>query len=100
MLTLLLGRAGTGKSQSLLEDITARPGEPACLIVPEQASHAAERALCAHGGDGVSRYAEVLSFTRLAPRVFAPAGGGAAPELDAGGRLLLMHRAVQAVLRY
>ena len=41
------------------------------LIVPEQYSFEAERALCRRGGDSVSRYAEVLSFTRLASRVFS-----------------------------
>ena len=49
----------------------------------------AERALCRMGGDGVSRYAEVLSFSRLANRVFQAAGGLGEQELDGGGRLLL-----------
>lgn len=51
------------------------------------------------GGDRVSLYAEVLSFSRLANRVFLAAGGMGEPELDAGGRLLLMHQAVKAVSR-
>lgn len=49
------------------------------------------------GGNGVSLYAEVLSFSRLANRVFLAAGGLGEAELDAGGRLLLMHRAVKSV---
>ena len=56
-----------------------------------------ERRLCAIGGNQVSRYAEVLSFTRMAGRVFTVTGGLAAPTLDAGGRLLLMYAALQAV---
>ena len=39
------------------------------LIVPEQNSFDAEWRLCAAGGDGISRCAEVLSFTRLATRI-------------------------------
>ena len=70
---------------------------PQVLLVPEQNSHEAERALCKVGGNGVSLYAEVLSFSRLANRVFLAAGGLGEAELDAGGRLLLMHRAVKSV---
>lgn len=97
MLELWIGRTGSGKSAAALEQIASRPDRPAYLIVPEQASHETERRLCEAAGDRASLYAEVLSFTRLAARVFAQAGGGAAPEMDAGGRILLMHRAVQSV---
>ncbi len=98
MLTLLLGRAGTGKTRSLLETIAGRgPERSQVLIVPEQHSHHMERQLCAIGGSPVSRYAEVLSFTRLADRVFAAGGGLAAPALDEGGRLLLMYTALKGV---
>lgn len=65
------------------------------LLVPEQASHDYERRLCARAGDTASRYGEVVSFTRLADRVFAKTGGGATPTLDGGGRLLAMAAAVE-----
>jgi len=98
MLRLLLGRSGTGKSTAILRAIAAKTGErPQLLIVPEQHSHDTERRLCAVAGNQVSRYAEVLSFTRLANRVFAVSGGLAAPTLDAGGRLLLMYTALRSV---
>ena len=98
MLRLLLGRAGTGKTAAVLRRIAASGGERRqVLIVPEQASHEMERRLCAEAGNGASLYAEVLSFTRLASRVFAQAGGLAAPALDAGGRMLLMYAALKAV---
>lgn len=98
MLKLILGRAGTGKSGALLRAIAAAGGaRPQLLIVPEQHSHDTERRLCAAAGNRVSAYAEVLSFTRLADRVFAVTGGLAAPTLDSGGRLLLMHRAAASV---
>ena len=76
MLKLLLGRAGTGKTTEILGTM-AREGErrPQLLIVPEQHSHDAERQLCAVGGNGVSLCAEVLTFTRLASRVFSVGGG-------------------------
>lgn len=53
------------------------------LLVPEQTSHDYERRLCSRAGDTASRYAEVLSFTRLAGRVFARMGGGAEPSWTA-----------------
>ena len=98
MFKLILGRAGTGKTTAVLSRLTkAGQRRKQVLIVPEQQSHEAERALCRAGGDRVSLYGEVLSFSRLANRVFLAAGGMGEPELDAGGRLLLMHQAVKAV---
>ncbi len=67
------------------------------LVVPEQFSHTAERLLCEQGGDTISRYAEVLGFSRLAGRVFSVEGGAAESETDAGGRLLMMAKAVEQV---
>ena len=98
MLKLMLGRAGSGKTSKVLERL-CRAGQerPQVLIVPEQQSHEAERTLCQAGGPQVSRYAEVLSFSRLANRVLQEAGGLGEEELDGGGRLLLMYQAVKAV---
>jgi len=96
MLKLILGRAGTGKTTQVLRRLCEQGRErPQILIVPEQRSHETERALCAAGGPTVSTYAEVLSFSRLASRIFQSAGGSGVTELDAGGRLLLMHKAVR-----
>ena len=88
MLRLILGRAGTGKTALLFSEIAARCARRqsgSFLIVPEQYSHEAERALCAACGDSLSLYAEVLSFTGLARRVAAETGAGEAPLLDQGG---------------
>jgi ATP-dependent helicase/nuclease subunit B len=67
------------------------------LIVPEQYSHAAERLLCAFCGDKLSLHAETLSFTRLCNTVFSEAGGASGRILDSGGRVLVMHRALESV---
>ncbi|MBQ6431093.1 MAG: PD-(D/E)XK nuclease family protein [Oscillospiraceae bacterium] len=67
------------------------------LIVPEQFSHTTERLLCEYGGDRIGRYAEVLSFSRLANRVFSVEGGIADTQTDASGRLLMMTLAVEQV---
>lgn len=98
MLRLIMGRRDRDPESLLLSRLTRRePGGMRYLIVPEQASHEAERALCAAGGDDISTRAEVLSFTRLAGRVFAAVGGTAEPVLDAGGRVLLLSAALKEV---
>ena len=98
MLKLLLGRGAVGKSTAIIQKMAKQSKErPQLLIVPEQYSHDSERRLCAVAGNGISLHAEVLSFTRLASRVFAVAGGMAEPTLDAGGRLLLMDVALKSV---
>lgn len=98
MLKLILGRAGAGKTTTVLNRL-CQSGQmrPQVLIVPEQQSHEIERALCWKGGPESSLYAEVLSFNRLANRVFQAAGGLGEEELDNGGRLLLMYRALEGV---
>lgn len=98
MLTLLLGRAGTGKTSAIFQRMGQRAYTcPQLLIVPEQYSHDTERALCRILGNQTAARAEVLSFTRLYSRVCDRCGGGARPCLDAGGRLLLMRAAVKNV---
>lgn len=97
MLNLVIGRSGTGKSTLLLRRACEQKSGRNILLVPEPHSHEAERRLCEQGGDRVCLYAEVLTFTRLANRIFQTAGGLGRSELDQGGRLLLMSRAVQAV---
>lgn len=97
MLKLLLGRAGAGKTTKVLERLCEMgQTRPQVLLVPEQQSHETERALCKMGGPQTGLYAEVLSFSRLTNRIFQTAGGLGEEELDEGGRLLLMYRAVHS----
>lgn len=101
MLTLLCGADRLATSAALLCAVRTRAeaGKGGnILIVPEQYSHETERALCRAGGDTISRYAEVLSFTRLASRVSSIYGGVCEEYLDEGGRLLTMYLAAQQVL--
>lgn len=92
MLRILYGEAGTGKSAAIMDEIRRSEGSGVrcILLVPEQYSHEAERELCSVCGDGLSLYAEVLSFTGLAREVSAECGGTAEEFLDKGGRLLCM----------
>ena len=98
MLTILMGRAKTGKSDRVLRQIRELgDGSRQILLVPEHASHAAEMDLCACCGDTASRHAEVLSFHRLATRVLSRSGGMADVLLDAGGKLLILQRALNEI---
>ena len=91
-LTLILGRAGSGKTARVMRAIARavaekRPGQ--LLLVPEQYSHEAEKELCRVCGDGLSLFGEVCSFTRLAS-LAEEETGRRRPLLDKGGRLLAM----------
>ena len=98
MLQLLLGKDWVANRNEILrqmtEDIHAGKGNRV-LIVPELISHDTERRLCAAAGDTTSRYAEVLSFTRLAKRVSEQIGHAAKECLDNGGRLIAMASAAR-----
>lgn len=98
MLKFILSADRTACTKRILEELSreSRPGG-SILLVPEQFSHEAERALCRAGGSGISRYAEVLSFSRLASRVFSLYGGVCREYLDAGGRILSLYLAAEQV---
>ena len=98
MLTLLLGRDWTANRKKILQWIAQdvqkeKPGR--ILLVPELISHDTERRLAAAAGDTASRFAEVLSFSRLSRRVSDLAGYGAQECLDNGGRVVAMAAATK-----
>lgn len=71
MLTLVLGTDWVANTRQVLQMVgedVARERTGTILLVPELISHEMERRLCMAAGDTASRYAEVLSFTRLARR--------------------------------
>ena len=98
MLHLLLGRDWTANRDEILDRVAAdvRNGQGnRILMVPELISHETERRLCVAAGDTASRYAEVLSFTRLANRVTADLGCANMECLDNGGRVVAMASAAR-----
>lgn len=100
MLRLLLGQDWTANRDVVLhriaEDVRKKQGHR-ILIVPELISHEMERQLCYTAGDTASRFAEVLSFTRLARRVSDIMGSAAQECLDDGGRVVAMAAAARQV---
>ncbi len=98
MLTILIGTDWVANRDAILtlvaQDVHKKK-ENTVLLVPELISHEMERRLCTVAGDMASRYAEVLSFTRLTRRVCDTIGCAAAPCMDAGGRIVAMAAAIR-----
>lgn len=100
MLKLVYGPSGSGKTRWILERMAERIGqgqEKLFWVVPEQHSFACERALLQRLGPVQAARVQVLSFSRLADRVFREVGGLAGQPLDEGIRALLMSRALEQV---
>ncbi len=98
MLTLLLGTDWKLNKETVLRRISqdvANGLGGRILMVPELVSHQTERDLAQYAGDTASRYAEVLSFTRLARRVAEETGQSAMECLDNGGRVVAMAAATR-----
>lgn len=72
---LIYGRAGTGKSEFIFNEIKSKLQDNLVqkiyIIVPEQFSYATEKRLLDKLNEKSSIKAEVISFKRLAHRVFA-----------------------------
>ena len=92
-LRFIIGRAGTGKTHLCIEEIIHQSNTGAkrqILIVPEQFTSQAERDLIAATGQNAILTAEVLSFGRLAHRVFSKKGiGNRLPLGDIGKAMAL-----------
>ena len=98
MLKLILSKDWVRGRDAVLsciaQDVANRQGGR-ILMVPELISHDMERRLCETAGNTASRYAEVLSFTRLSRRVADLVGSAAEECLDDGGRVVAMAAAAR-----
>jgi ATP-dependent helicase/nuclease subunit B len=92
-LTLLLGRAGTGKTEWISRRLKALQdaGGRAVLLVPEQYTYEAERALAKEIGGLLG--VQVFSFQRLCERVLQ-LHGQTKPFLSAQGYRMVVRRAL------
>lgn len=98
MLHLILGRAGSGKTEYLRSLLQASCGqETVLLLVPEQSSFQNERAMLRRLGAKEAKRVQVFSFSRLAEYAFLQYGGAAGRRLDDGGRSVLMSLALEQV---
>lgn len=93
----ILGRAGSGKSHYVLDNIReqlehAPLGDPIVLLVPEQATFQAEYALVSSEQlSGIIR-AQALSFRRLAYRIMQETGGTTRLPIDDTGKKMMLYK--------
>jgi len=95
-LRFIYGRAGSGKTRFCLEEIkeklAAGVTHPLILLVPEQFTFQAERDLITVLGTGGILKTEVLSFRRMAYRIFNEAGGITYPHMHPAGKCMILYR--------
>ncbi|WP_211745498.1 helicase-exonuclease AddAB subunit AddB [Paenibacillus sp. Marseille-Q4541] len=99
-LHLVIGRAGSGKTSSIMKQITDELGQnpggkPMILIVPEQASFQAETTMIRSPEIKGSIRAQVLNFRRLSYRVMQETSGSALVPVGPEGKKMLLYKIVQ-----
>ena len=95
-LRFIYGRAGSGKTHRCLTEIKERiesqATHPLVFLVPEQFSFQAERDLVSVLETGGILKTEVLSFQRLAFRIFNEVGGITYPHIHSAGKCMILYR--------
>ncbi|HEY8889951.1 MAG TPA: helicase-exonuclease AddAB subunit AddB [Clostridium sp.] len=98
-LRFIYGGSGKGKSTFCLEDIEQRQKveteKPLVLLVPEQFSFQAEKNLIQVVGSTGIKNVQVLSFNRLAYKVFSEVGGITRKPMDTSGKVMLINNIMQ-----
>ena len=93
-LKLILGPSGCGKSRRLfetaLEDAAQNPGRQHIILVPEQFTMQTQQSLCSLSQSGGILNIDILSFSRLAVRVFEETGVRRKTLLKETGKTLLL----------
>ena len=98
-LQFIIGTSGAGKSyyayKRIIEDSLKHPEKNYYVIVPEQFTMQTQKALVEmHPGKGILNI-DILSFERLAYRVFEETGGGNRKVLEDTGKSMVLQKMVQ-----
>ena len=98
-LQFVLGPSGAGKSHFIYEKIIKEsmeyPEQKYLVIVPEQSTLQTQKELVSlHPRRGLLNI-DILSFNRLAYRVFSETGGDTLPVLEETGKSLVLQRVIQ-----
>lgn len=100
-LRFIYGRAGSGKTYHVLneikEKVKAEATYPLVLLVPEQYTFQAERDLIRVLETGGILKTEVMSFRRLAFRIFNEVGGITYPHIHPAGKSMVLYRILNQV---
>lgn len=99
-LQLILGSSGSGKSHyinhKIIEESIQHPEREYLVLVPEQFTMQTQKELVQmHPGGGILNI-DVLSFQRLAYRVFEEVGGDSRRLLEETGKTLVLEKVVQS----
>lgn len=98
-LQFIIGNSGAGKSytvfQNLIRDSIEHPDQLYYVIVPEQFTMQTQKTLVQMHPDGGILNIDVLSFDRLAFRVFEETGGDMRKILEETGKNMVLQKLVQ-----
>ncbi|WP_455714018.1 helicase-exonuclease AddAB subunit AddB [Anaerosporobacter sp.] len=99
-LQLILGSSGTGKShrlyQEIIKDSMQSPETNYLVVVPEQFTMQTQRDMvAAHPNHGIMNI-DILSFMRLAYRVFDELGGHEKVVLEDTGKSMILRKVVES----
>ena len=96
--TILMGKAGSGKSSQCFKELQAweAGGGKAMLLVPDQATYGAERRLAEHAKGRGFVGTQVVGFSRLAYNVFQEQGLSHASLSELAGRLFYSACSIRA----
>ncbi|MFR5876420.1 MAG: PD-(D/E)XK nuclease family protein [Eubacterium sp.] len=100
MLQLILGTAGSGKTEYVFSSIKSLidSGEKDILLItPEQFSFIAERRLLSDLGEQKINLIENSSFSRLSNEISRQYGGDKFPVLSKGSKAVMMKKAIEMV---
>ncbi len=95
-LRFYIGGSGSGKSRQIYKEVTTRsiaePETNFLIIVPDQFTMQTQMDLVREHPRGGIMNIDVLSFARLAHRIFEEVGGNDAPVLDDTGKSLVLRK--------
>ncbi len=93
---IVIGRTGSGKSTYVCDEISKAamvdPWQSYLVIVPDQFTMQTQADFVEKSANGGIMNIEVLSFSRLAHRVYEETGGSLKPVLDDTGKNLILRR--------
>ena len=92
-LRFIYGRAGTGKTTYCFNEIkeNINKNNKIYIITPEQFSYSAEKRLLEVLGTDATINAEVISFHRMANRIFTEVGGANNVLISKSAKAMLIH---------
>ena len=98
-LQFIIGNSGAGKSgtayENIIREASANPDRLYYVIVPEQFTMQTQKTLVEMHPDGGILNIDILSFERLAYRVFEEVGGDTRRIMEETGKNMVLQKLVQ-----